>query len=407
MTIYLKGKSIIDCVSAKPINGGVIAVHDGKIQAILEKAPDGARVLDCGNATLMPGLIDSHIHVGEDAGRDESVKQQHLQPDPLRAIRGAVTLKNDLMAGVTSARALGDGQGCVDVIIRDAIERGEIIGPRLQVAAHAIRPSHGTAPEIGIAADGEDEIRKAVRKAIFDGADVIKLFVSNVSRGETYLDYLKGDLTQVSAYTKREMEVAVEEASRCGIKVAGHCIGGKVVQCALEAGLASLEHANLIEEEDIPYFLKYGGYISDPNLILFFDPVRGFESPTIKTHKWNELPSWWHEKVWRAREQTVRVMGKALKAGVKFALGTDLNHTQLWLECKYFIEKIGADNMRALAAVTMDSAKLLGVDDQVGSLEAGKLADIIAVDGDPLADISALSRVKLVMKDGEIVKQEI
>ncbi len=409
MTTYIKAARLIDCTGAQPMLAPVIVVDGEYITRIADAAsieiPLDANVIDCGQDTLMAGLIDSHIHVGEDARRDESVKQQHLQPDGLRAIRGAVTLKDDLMCGVTSARALGDGTGCVDVILRDAINRGEITGPRLQVAAQAIRPSNGTAPEIGVVADGEDEMRKAVRRAIFNGADVIKLFISNVSRGETYLDYLKGDLTQVSAYTKRELEVAVEEAHRCGIKVAGHCIGGDVVKWALEAGLASLEHANLIEEDDIPYFKKYGGYISDPNLILFFDPVRGFESPTIKTHKWNQLPHWWHEKVWRAREQTTRVMGKALKEGVKFALGTDLNHTMLWLECKYFIENIGASNMQALLAVTRDSAQLLGTDHEVGTIEKGKLADIISLDGDPLADISALSRVKLVMKGGSVAKR--
>ena len=146
------------------------------------------------------------------------------------------------------------------------------------------------------------------------------------------------------------------------------CIGGDVVRWALEAGFASLEHANLIEE-DIPLFLKTGAYISDPNLILFFDPVRGFETPTNKTHKWEDLPEWWHEKVRRSREQTRRVMSKALKAGVKFALGTDLNHTLLWLECKYFIEEIGATNMQALFAVTRDSAELLGLADEIGTLE--------------------------------------
>lgn len=310
------------------------------------------------------------------------------------------------MSGVTTARALGDGTGFVDVILRDAIERGEAVGPRLLVAAQALRPSHGTSPEAAVVADGVDEVRRCVRQAIFHGADVIKLFISNISRGSSHIDYLKGDLTQVSAYSKEELVAAVEEARRSGVKVCGHCIGGDVVRWALEAGFASLEHANLIEE-DIPLFLKTGAYISDPNLILFFDPVRGFETPTNKTHKWEDLPEWWHEKVRRSREQTRRVMSKALKAGVKFALGTDLNHTLLWLECKYFIEEIGATNMQALFAVTRDSAELLGLADEIGTLEEGKCADIICVDGNPLEDISALSRVQMVMRSGHVVKDTL
>lgn len=145
-----------------------------------------------------------------------------------------------------------------------------------------------------------------------------------------------------------------------GIKVAAHCIGGIAIRWGLEAGIDSMEHANLIEEEDIPYFLKHNAFISDPNLHLFFDPVKGFESPTNKTHKWEQLPAWWHEKVRKAKEQTRRVMPKALKAGVKFALGTDLNHGQLWLECKYFVQEIGATPMQAILAVTKNCSELLG-----------------------------------------------
>lgn len=410
MVTYLKAAKLVDCTGAEVISNAAVIVEDGRIRQVGPASqmpvPEGAQVLDLGSGTLMPGLIDSHLHIGEDCRREETVGQQHLQPDALRAIRGVVSLHDDLMCGVTTARSLGDGTGFVDVILRDAIDRGEVVGPRLLVAAQALRPSHGTAPEAAVTADGPDEVRRRVREAVYHGADVIKMFISNISRGSSALDYLKGDLTQVSAYTKEELMVAVEEANRAGLKVCGHCIGGDVVKWALEAGFASLEHANLIEEDDIPLFVEKGAYISDPNLILFFDPVRGFETPTNKTHKWEELPEWWHQKVWRAREQTRRVMSKALKAGVKFALATDLNHTLLWLECKYFIEEIGASNMQALFAVTRDSAALLGLADEIGTLEAGKCADIICVDGDPLEDISALSRVRMVMRGGCVVKHE-
>ncbi len=410
MVTYLKAAKLVDCTGAESIPNAAVIVEDGRIRQVgpvsQTPVPEGAQILDLGGGTLMPGLIDSHLHIGEDCRREETVGQQHQQPDALRAIRGAVSLYDDLMCGVTTARALGDGAGFVDVILRDAIDRGEVAGPRLLVAAQALRPSHGTAPEAAVTADGPDEVRRRVREAVYHGADVIKMFISNISRGSSALDYLKGDLTQVSAYTKEELTAAVEEAGRAGLKVCGHCIGGDVVKWALEAGFASLEHANLIEEDDIPLFVEKGAYISDPNLILFFDPVRGFETPTNKTHKWEELPAWWHQKVWRAREQTRRVMSKALKAGVKFALATDLNHTLLWLECKYFIQEIGATNMQALSAVTRDSAALLGLADEIGTLEAGKCADIICVDGDPLEDISALSRVRMVMRGGCVVKRE-
>ena len=406
---YLTGALLIDSTGATPLRDPAILVEGDRIVAVGTREtllpPEGAKTVDCGGGTLLAGLIDAHAHAGEDSGRAESVKDQHLKPDALRAIRGSISLYNDLMAGVTTERLLGDGTGCIDVILRDAIARGEILGPRLQAAAQAIRPRHGTALEIGVYADGVEQVRSRVREAIFLGADVIKLFVSNITRGDTYLDYLKGDLTGVAAYTKEEMAVAVEEAHRTGLKVAAHCIGGPAIRWALEAGIDSLEHVNLLQEEDIPYFLQYGGYISDPNFILFFDPELGFESPTNKTHIWNALPAWWHEKVWLARERTRAVMRKALDAGVKFALATDLNHSKLYLECKYFVEQIGATPMQALFAVTRDSATLLGLGDEIGTVECGKAADIICVSRSPLERVDHLKDVTMVMQQGRIVKR--
>lgn len=408
MVVCLKADRLVDCTGKPAIIDAAVVVEEGRITAAGKReeivVPENAPVYEYPGCTIMPGMIDSHVHMESDARREETIRVQHSQPEALCAIRGIKSIYDDLMCGVTTLRCLGDGTNFIDVQIRDAIIRGEILGPRLLVCGQAIRPTHGTAPELGVTADGVDEMRFRIRETIFHNADVIKLFISNVSRGGTYLDYLKGDLTRVSAYSEAEIAVAVEEAGRCGIKVAAHCIGGDVVQWALRAGVASLEHVNLIREEDIPFFSKFGGFISDPNLILFFDPVHGFESPTQKTHKWNDLPAWWHEKVRYARDNTRRVMNLALKEGVKFALATDLNHTLLWLECKYFVEQIGATNMQALLAVTRDSAELLGLDDTIGTIEEGKCADMICVEGDPLTDISALNKVRMVMKSGTIVK---
>lgn len=408
MKTYIKGGWLIDGTGAEPIRDPVIVVEGKKIAQVGTagsiEIPAGARVIDRGEEFLLPGLIDSHCHAGEDSKRGESVREQHTKPDPLRALRGYVSLNHDLQCGVTTMRLLGDGGGLIDKILRDAIEAGEITGPRLLVCCLPVRPSHGTAPEISefTGADGVDEVRKRVRQAIYYGADVIKLFTSNISNGDTFLDYLRGDLTQVAAYTKEEMAVAAEEAHRCGKKVAAHCIGGPAIRWGLEAGVDSMEHANLIEEEDIPYFLQYGGYISDPNLHLFFDPVKGFESPHNKSWVWDELPDWWHQKVWRAREQTRRVFHKALEAGVKFALATDLNHGGLWLEAKYFVQEIGATPMQAVLACTRNGADCCGILEETGTVEAGKYADIISLTGSPLENIEHLRDVAMVMKQGEL-----
>lgn len=404
MMKFIKSKWLIDGTGREPIANGIVAIEGDRIAAVGDASqfdiPSDANVIDCSEETVMPAMIDPHLHAGEDATTAEPIMEQFEKPDALRAIRGYLSLQKDLKSGVTTVRLLGDGKGGIDKIIRDAIRSGEITGPRVLAAVQALRPTHGTAPQAAIVADGVDEVRRRTREAIFMGADVIKLFVTNISRGSTYLDYLHGDLTQVPAYTKEEIAVAVEEAHRSGIKVAVHCIGGPALRWSLEAGVDSIEHANLIEEEDIPLFVEKGAFLSDPNLLLFFDKDNGFESAGNQTHRWEDLPEWWRTKVRQTREQTKRVMTKALKAGVKFALATDLNHGQLWKEAKYFVEEIGATPMQAIIAVTRHGAEVCGLEAELGTIETGKLADIISIKGNPLEKIDDLQHVNLVMKEG-------
>lgn len=407
MLLLIKGKLLIDGTGTPPIPDGAILVEEGRIVEVgkLENLhfPSDTRIINRRHETLLPGLVDSHIHVAIDSTIDESVSLQQERPDALKALRGYMSLQKDLMSGVTTARSLGDGCD-VDRIIRDAIVRGEINGPRILACVLALRPSHGTAPKTAICADGIDELRRRTREAIARGADVIKIFASNIIRGNTHLDYLRGDLTRVAAYTKEEMAVVAEEAHRVGIKVAAHAIGGPALRWALQAGIDSVEHANLIDEEDIEVFLETGGFLSDPNLHLFFDPEIGFEGEGNRTHKWGELPEWWHEKVRLAREQTRTVMSRAVKMGVKFALGTDLNHGGLWKEAKYFVQALGATEMEAILAITKNGAKLCGLEDQIGTLEKGKSGDIISVNGNPLERIECLQDVQFVVKEGRVVK---
>lgn len=410
MKTVVKGKYLVDVINGNIIEDVHIIIEDGKIVDIKENSQnkyddEETIIIDCGDNTLMPGLVDAHLHASLNSKREEPISLQHSQPPVVKVLRGYNSLKQDLYAGVTTVRLLGDGDGMIDKYLRDAVKEGLIEGPRILAAIQAIRPSHGTAAGIGVIADGIDEVRKKVRETIFLGADVIKLFISNVSQGDSFLDYLKGDLTGIAAYTKEEIKVAVDTAHSVGLKVSAHCIGGPAIRWALEAGVDSLEHVNLLEEEDIKYFLDTNSYICDPNLILFFDDEIGFESQGNKSHKWDELPEWWHEKVYIAREKTQNVMKKALAEGVKFALATDLNHGLLWKEAKYFIEKLGATNAQALKAITINGAELCGLENEIGSVNIGKYADIISVQGNPLTDISALKNVSLVMKEGRVIKK--
>jgi imidazolonepropionase-like amidohydrolase len=168
----------------------------------------------------------------------------------------------------------------------------------------------------------------------------------------------------------------------------------------MEAGIDSVEHANLIEEQDLEYFVKHGTVLSDPNLQLFFDKETGFES----RENWKQ--PWWREKVIRARELSARWIPAAIRAGVKVALAVDSTHGMLWKEPTYLVQ-IGASTRDALLAVTRTSAELLGMIDEVGTLEPGKYADVIAVRGDPLADITALKNVRMIMKGGRRLEREL
>ncbi len=406
--IIIKCSLLVDCTGQPPIRDALVRVKENLIIGISSQTAfddkGESRVIDLAGCTLMPGFVDSHAHAGEDAAREEPITVQHQKPPALRALRGYSSLTKDLSAGTTTIRLLGDGRGHIDRILRETINSGEIEGPRILAAVQAILPTHGTAPEIGVSADGIDQVRYRTRQAISLGADVIKIFVSNIRRGESYIDYLHGDLTDMPAFTREEIATAVTEAHRSGIKVAAHCLGGVSMDDALETGVDSIEHSNLMEERHIPLFLKSGAYLSDPNLILFFDAERGFESPNNKTHKWEQLPVWWHEKVYKARERTRNVMSKAVREGVMFALGTDLNHGWLWKEAKYFITELGASNMQAILSITKNGADLCGIGMRAGTLEEGKLADIVAVEGNPLENIECLKNVRMVMKEGAIVK---
>ena len=397
MKTIIKSKQLIFDPEKPPIPGGVVVVLDDRIVEVgtsqsIKVTPD-YQVIDRTEDTVLPGLIDTHCHITANSKYQISLKEQHTLDLPTAVLRGSMNLRSDLASGVTTMRTLGD-VGDVELRFRDAIERGEIPGPRLVISIRALRPSHGTAPFLAVAADGEYELKKMIRQNFSMGAQVIKLFVTNVSNGDTAEDYRRGDLTQVPAYSREEIFTAIGEAHDLGMKVAGHAIGGQAMRWAMEAGIDSVEHANMLVEQDIEYFIKYGTRLSDPNLQLFFDKETGFQARD--TYK----QDWWREKVVEARHLTEKYMPEAMKAGVKICLAVDSTHSYLWKEAKYLVE-IGASTVEALLAVTKNSADLLGMEDTIGTIEKGKFADIISVQGDPLQDITVLKNIGLVMKAGQ------
>jgi imidazolonepropionase-like amidohydrolase len=397
MRTYIKSKQLITDAAKPPIAQGIVEVEGELIRAVgtpqsIQIAPD-SHVIDCSNDTVMPGLIDSHAHITAN-NKYKIPLFDHFSLDlPTAVIRGTMSLRDDLATGVTTMRTLGD-RGDVELRFREAIKRGEIPGPRLVICIRALRPSHGTATMIAFPADGPDQIKRCIRENFAQGADLVKLFVSNVANGTTFIDYIQGDLTRAPAYSREEIFVAVEQARFLGMKVACHAIGGPAMRWAMEAGVDSVEHCNLMEEQDLEYFEKYGTYLSDPNLHLFFDKEIGFES--FETWKYD----WWRAKVEESRECTAKYLPEVIKRGGKVCLATDSTHTCLWREAKYLVQ-LGVSVRDTLLSVTKNSAELLGLADRIGTLEPGKYADIISLHGDPYQDITALRNIGLVMKAGQ------
>ncbi len=402
----IKSNLLIDGTGSPAISAGVVCLDEnGRICQVGSsdevRIPPNSEIIDWSRYAILPGFVDSHTHLTLSHRSAKGLLGQFFHTSPsLLAIKGFLNLMCDLRSGVTTTRALGDGAEGLEITIRDAINRGEIPGPRI-LACVEVRPSHGTGTKRG----GEDsiwEIRKAIRRGIREGADVVKVFATNIVPGNQEDDFRRGDLTIIPSYTKDEIVAAVEETHRVGLKVAVHALGGPALRWALEAGADTIEHAALMEEEDIEFFLKYGAYLSDPNLQLFFDEETGYE----KSHFGQIVPQWWQTKVQHTRELMRRVMPKALKAGVKFILGSDPVHGELWREAVHFVKVLGASEMQAVQSLTKHSADALGLSEEVGTLEKGKIADLVAIEGNPLDNIEFLRNVKAVVKEGTIVPRE-
>ncbi len=374
------------------INDVEVVVTEGRIVAIEHSHVNAA---DLTASVLMAGMIDSHGHITANLQQEESLAEQFSAPPVTATIRGVRNLALDLSSGVTTMRVLGDQEG-IEKAFKTAIENGDVAGPQLHTSVRALRPSHGTAPFIGLPCDGPDELIRAIRHNFHEGADVIKLFVSNVAHGSTAEDYLRGDLTGVPAYSRTEIEVAVEEAHRIGMRVTAHAIGGNSLRWAVEAGIDSIEHGNLMTRADVDLMVEHGTVLSDPNLQLFFDDTTSFASHASWKHEW------WREKVKATAAETQAVLSYAVEVGLPISLAVDSNHGHLWREAFHLVERLGADPSTAIAAVTTVPAALLGVGDEVGTVTVGKRSDLVALDANPLDDIGALQNIQWVMKGTEL-----
>jgi imidazolonepropionase-like amidohydrolase len=344
--------------------------------------PPGAETVDLRDRFVMPGLIDAHSHISIVPGLGDQIGQLRQAAVP-QALRATANLRRDLFAGTTTMRVTSE-ESFLDLDVREAIEGGVIPGPRLLCGTRGITASngHGRAHS---AFDGVDEIRRGVRENFQRGADHVKIFMTGgvASAGTTL---------KACVYTRDEVRAAVEEAERVGKYAAAHAHGGPGLRLSVEEGVSTIEHGALATDEDIALMKERNTWLVC-TFSIFLHP-NGIEQGDGRNPAIMEKMRW-------ARRVVDENFPRHLATGVRFALGTDAVHGQMPFEMATLV-RLGVSPRDALLAATRWSAEACRVQDQVGSLAVGKRADLIAIDGDPLKDIAAMRRVRLVMKDGVI-----
>lgn len=399
----IKAGRIIDTENGIVLDSRMILIENDTIKEISKnlKIPDKAEIIDLSNATILPGLIDCHTHLTIQSGDNYYEGFRNSIVD--YAILAPSYAKNTLEAGFTSVRDVGSAS-FLDIAMKKAINSNKIPGPRMQTAAYAMSSTGGHADFTGFSpmldskepkemtgvADGVDEVRQKVRYLIKYGADVIKFAASGGVLSE------EGSVGGTT-YTQEEMNAIVTEAKMWGKKVCAHAHGTEAIKMAVIAGVASIEHGSLIDDEGIALMIKNGTYLVadvyvDDYIIAEFGKL-GVPQKMIDKEKIVGL---------KQRQN----FQKAIKAGVKIAYGTDAGVYPHGLNGKQFsyMVKWGMTPMQAIQSATINASELLGWEAKVGSIAVGKYADIIAVVGNPVDEIELLENVSFVMKGGQVFK---
>jgi imidazolonepropionase-like amidohydrolase len=409
-TVAIRAQRLIDGTGDKVVKDAVVMVVGEKIAAVGSglTIPANAIVIDLGNVTLLPGLIDAHTHLLEEMdGSKQSLQNVEMlrivatQSTAERALLGAKHAKEDLEAGITTVRDVGNSGLNGDVALRRAIERGWVPGPRMVTSTRALAAEGGQFGTLTPAAQelieqeyaiirGPESARQAVRQALYDGATCIKV-IANGSPAHV---------------TPDEMKAIVEEAHLSGVKVAVHAIGYKVTRIAAEAGVDSIEHGYPITDDVLKMMVEKHIFLvpTDGTVKTFVDMSFGTRQATATERAEREK-----EYAVFVKQEQERLM-RAVKLGVPIAAGSDMNVSmpgmtrgQASLLVYEAYAEAGMTPMEIIHAATRSAAELLGMQDRVGTLEVGKLADIIAVLGDPLKDVRALEHATFVMKGGAVV----
>jgi imidazolonepropionase-like amidohydrolase len=407
--VALKAARLIDGTGAAMMTNAVIVVNNNRITEVGSagsvRIPSGAKVIDLGNVTLLPGFIDAHTHlIGRVLGDPEGDVSGVRDFESFGAILGVLHARDTLMSGFTSVRNVGASGRFDDMALRKAINEGWTIGPRMETAGHAIGITGGHCDENGFrpgiaeqsplngVADGPEQIRLAVRLQIKYGATVIKTCATGGVLSE-------GDAVGATQYSFEELKALVDEANKLERKVAAHAHGTEGIKLAVRAGVSSIEHGSFLDEEGARLMAERG---------TFLVPTLSAAEAVERAAKNGVLKGLRAEKALAAAAAVRLAIRLAVAKHLQIALGTDagvIPHGTNAHEFFLLVDWGGLSNMEAIQAGTLNGAKLLGWDKNLGSLTSGKWADIVAVNGDPLRDIHAMEKVVFVMKNGVIYKQ--
>ena len=404
--MYLRCGSVFDSASGQLVRNQLIEIRDGKIASIKDfrNVSDQSlsdKPIDLTSETCLPGLIDTHTHtlLEGDITAEEYDNQLLKESVAYRAIQATQSALRALNNGFTTIRDLEtEGAGYADVDLRNAINRGIVPGPRMKVASRALDvtgayPLLGYSPDVQVPhgvqiVDGPDAIRRAVREQISYGADWIKVYVDR-----SYYVRPDGVLDDIPTFTPEELRAAVDEAHRERHKIAAHAMALQGVHNAVEAGVDSIEHGNYITDADLKTMVAKG---------IYYVPTIYVGEYVAEGRAKAGAPVWL--QMIKIHEDTFR---RALRAGVKIAFGTDVGGFD-WkidpaVEFPYMV-KYGMTSVQAVQSATRNAADLLGMSDEVGSIQPGKFADIVATPGNPLEDVAALQKIDFVMKNGVVYK---
>ena len=403
-TLAIKAGKLVNTENGSFERDRIIIVQDGTFAAVGGKEtaiPKNCRVIDLSDKTVLPGLIDCHTHLTDETSIDPIIELQKTSAQ--KAFESIPYARRTVEAGFTTVRDVGTYRALVDLALRDAIARGDVVGPRVFAAGCYITITGGGgaltgfAPDIKIPfdlqfgkADGPWQVRERVRELAHRGVDCIKIIATGAV-------LTHGSNPGAQEFTLEEMQAAVEEAKKFGLKVAAHAHGTQGIKDAIKAGVASIEHGTRIDDECIALMKEKGTYlvadVYDDEFIQGEGKKRGMPKDFLE-HDAN---------LGQIQRDN---FAKAVKAGVKIAFGTDAGVFPHGQNAKQFAWQVryGQTPMEAIQSATIWAADLLGKRSELGSVAPGKKADLIAVSGDPLADVSVLEKVQFVMKDGKVVK---